>query len=199
MKSGYPSAALAGLADRLDGCGGLWVVGGSTGLALRGAQLDRPPRDLDIYADEEDIMVIHRCLEEYATDMPSLSQTERYQSILSHYSLDGTVVELVGGFTITAFGTRYRTEVGRLLHAAGDSYVVQGRDVRVVPLGHELLFNVLRERDDRASLIGSLIRQQPDRHLPILQNLLERNRILPDTVNRVRRFIDMEGLKTGVK
>jgi hypothetical protein len=199
MENAYPSAALAALADRLAGCGSLWVVGGSTGLALRGAKLDRPPRDLDIYADEHEVMNIHQRLGDYASDRPELSQTERYRSVLSHYSVHGTVVELVGGFIMTTAGNRYRTEVGSLLHTAGDSFVVKGRDVRVVPLAHELLFNVLREREDRASLIGGLIRQQPDRHLPMLQSLLERNGITTDTLKRVMRFIDRDGIKAGIK
>jgi hypothetical protein len=106
----YAAAAIAELAGRLEGCGALWVIGGSTGLAMRGAEMGRAPRDLDIYADDEDAARIHLRLAEYAIDTPALSATERYRSILSHYSITGTSVELVGDFRIQAEGSLYRTE-----------------------------------------------------------------------------------------
>jgi hypothetical protein len=188
MNSGYPSAAIALLADRLQECSAVWVVGGSTGLALRGAFLERKPQDLDIYADEQDIADIHRLLTDYALDKPMPSQTDQYRSTLSHYLIEGTVVELVGGFEVRAGGSRYRTEVRKMLDPLGENGLVDGQTVKIVPLAHELLFNVLRERDDRVELIGTLIREQPDRHIPTLERLLERNEISSETAERIRRL-----------
>ncbi|TJY44357.1 hypothetical protein E5161_02955 [Cohnella pontilimi] len=201
MHQGYPAAAIAVLAERLQNCGGVWVVGGSTGLAVRGARLDRPPRDLDIYADETDMDAIHRRLTEYALDTPTPSQTGQYRSRLSHYSVEGTVVELVGGFEVRAGGSLYRTEVREMLDPYGEDFHVNGQKVKVVPLAHELLFNVLRERGDRTELAASLIREQPDRHLPVLNILLERNDLSAETAERLRRLTAGAGrsMKAGAE
>lgn len=188
MKGGYPGAALAALADRLEGCGAQWVVGGSTGLSIRGAELDRAPRDLDIYTDENQIHKMHEKLAELAADTPTLSETELYRSILAHYSAEGTDVELVGGFRVTALSSSYRTDVSAILYPQGDSVSIDGREVRLVPLGHELLFNLLRKREDRAEAAGSLMRLEPEKHIPVLEKLLAANSIAPEVAAKARRY-----------
>ncbi|MFC5699873.1 nucleotidyltransferase domain-containing protein [Cohnella faecalis] len=188
MKGGYSGAALAALADRLESCGAHWVVGGSTGLSIRGAELDRAPRDLDIYTDENQIPIMHAKLMELAMDMPTLSETELYRSVLAHYNAEGTVVELVGGFRVTALSSSYRTDVSAILYPQGDSVQIDGREVRLVPLGHELLFNLLREREDRAEAAGSLMRLEPEKHFPVLEKLLAANSISPEVAAKARRY-----------
>ncbi|MBW5446652.1 hypothetical protein GE107_11330 [Cohnella sp. CFH 77786] len=188
MDCGYPAAAVAELAVRLEGCGAVWVIGGSTGLAMRGANLGRAPRDLDIYADEEDAARIHAMLGNCALDRPVYSATDRYRSILSHYRIAETQVELVGDFRIETGGSRYRTEVRHLLYPEGDSCESVRVPAKLVPLGHELIFNALRDRPDRCEAAGSLIRMLPERHLPILERLLERNELSEETVRTVKRY-----------
>lgn len=188
MAGRYPSDALALLARRLAGSGAAWVVGGSTGLALRGAELGREPRDLDIYADREDVGTLHERLAGDALDVPAESRTDRYLSVLSHYSLAGTTVELVGGFQIRTGGSRYETEVRRLLYPLGEDREIAGMAIRLVPLGHELIFNVLRERWDRCEMIGRLVRESPDAHLPRLDRLLDSGSLAQEAAELVRSY-----------
>ncbi|MBD2845176.1 hypothetical protein IDH44_08230 [Paenibacillus sp. IB182496] len=126
-----------------------WVVGGSAGLLLRGLELAVPPRDLDIYSDDKHAPELHEALRRFRQDEQIESRTAIYRSLLSHYSVEGVEVELVGGFEIRTAQCLYRAEVERRLWPGGSSrhgYVL-------VPLAHELIFNLLRQREDRASLI----------------------------------------------
>lgn len=188
MPTGNPVSALRRLAELLEGCDARWVVGGSTGLALRGAKLDREPRDLDIYADREAIRAIHERLAIYALDGPADNETDRYRSILSHYKLEDTVVELVGEFRIAARGSVYQTEVERTLYPSGDPVNAEGITVMLIPLGHELIFNLLRDRMDRAEVAGRLIAADAERQLPLLRALIERNRVAPDVAEQALRL-----------
>ncbi|WP_052476372.1 nucleotidyltransferase family protein [Cohnella kolymensis] len=184
MNTGFPASALSLLADKLTGCEASWVVGGSTGLSLRGASLERPPRDLDVYADLASVPILHARLSEYAVDGPAENETERYRSILSHYSMEETIVELVGHFRVRAVRSEYMTEVDDVLYPNADIIHIKGHQVRLVPLAHELIFNLLRERMDRASVVGELIAHDPARHLPLLYKLLATNHISPDVAQR---------------
>ncbi len=180
MQSDIPASALAQLTATLESCDARWVVGGSTGLSLRGAILDRAPRDIDIYVDRKFVSHIHEMLSPYSIDGPEENKTERYRSILSHYRLADTIVELVGDFRVSALQSVYATEVSEVLYPNSDKVEIDGHIVPVVPLGHELIFNLLRERKDRAILAGQLISQDPGKHLSLLQALLLRNRLSPN-------------------
>ncbi|MCC3373502.1 nucleotidyltransferase domain-containing protein [Cohnella sp. REN36] len=173
MSESSPERALVRLADLAAEIGVPWLVGGSVGLRLRGGRLDRPPRDLDLYADADDAIRLHDRLRPYATDEPAWSETERYRSLLSHYRLEGVSVELVGDFSVRARDSVYRTEVRRTLNGMGETYVLEGRALTLIPLGHELIFNLLRERADRAETAAALIREAPERHLQALRRLLD--------------------------
>lgn len=137
-----------------------WAIGGSTGLMLRGMQLGRLPRDLDLYADAADARLIHEALLPFAIDGPLASDGGIYSSILSHYNMAGVHVELVGAFVVQAQATRYDVRVRGLLlpHAAWVRPEGHERAVPLVPLAHELLFNVLRGRGDRIALIEAYMR-----------------------------------------
>jgi len=187
----YAQEAVAALAARMKSCSALWVLGGSTGLGMRGAKLASTPRDIDIYADAEDARTIHAHLRQWSTDAQQLSTTERYRSVLSHYAVAGAAVELVGDFRIDTAESHYVTEVGRLLHAAGDIDRAGEASVRLVPLGHELVFNILRGRTDRCELVGEMIRRQPAKHLPLLRELLVRNSLSADDRKLVRYYAGM--------
>lgn len=182
MQSDYPASALARLAELLESSKARWVVGGSTGLVLRGAQLDQAPRDLDIYTDSDNVLHIHKCLREFVMDEPAPSETERYRSILSHYQLSNTTVELVGGFRVTALHSVYTTEVNEVLFPNCDKVEIEGHRVPLVPLGHELIFNILRERKDRARVAGQLISKERVKHMPLLLMLLQRNQLAASVV-----------------
>ncbi|MWC28454.1 hypothetical protein [Paenibacillus sp. MMS18-CY102] len=145
--------AMGAIAELMNDSGARWIVGGSTGLALRGIGIGRPPRDLDLYSDLDSALLLHKRLERYSVDQQHWSETDRYQSLLSHYVIETVPVEVVGGFVVQAHGCRYALEVNDWL--LGHSLEVQcnGKRLHVVPLSHELLFNVLRDRTDRADII----------------------------------------------
>ncbi|WP_186438193.1 nucleotidyltransferase domain-containing protein [Cohnella terricola] len=177
MRNDLPLSALTKLIAELEEEEASYVVGGSTGLVLRGANLDRPPRDLDVYVDEDAVRPVHERLRSYALDGPEDNETEKYHSTLSHYRIEGTMVELVGHFRVYARQSVYTTEVNGFLYPNCDIIEFDGVKVPVIPLGHELIFNVLRERHDRAEAAGKLISQDPDKHMPLLKELIRRNRL----------------------
>jgi hypothetical protein len=184
MQVGMPESAVIALANRLSGCGARWVVGGSTGLAIRGARLASAPRDLDVYADEQDVPEIHELLSRWSTDAPEANETERYRSVLSHYEITKTTVELVGGFHVFTGDSVYKAEVRDYLCPEGDRVDIFGVSLRLVPLGHELIFNLMRAREDRVKLVAGLIRENPVRHTALLERLLKRNAIGEELVRK---------------
>jgi hypothetical protein len=185
MQSDYPAVALARVATMLLGCEAPWVVGGSTGLVLRGAKLERAPRDIDIYVDKDSVSRVHEQLSEYVLDHPEDNETERYRSTLSHYRIENTIVELVGDFRVQALQSSYTTEVDKLLYPYSDRIEVDGFPIPIVPLGHELIFNLLRERMDRVLLTAQLLTKDYSKHISFLQILLQRNSISPDVTATV--------------
>ncbi|GGF87869.1 hypothetical protein [Paenibacillus abyssi] len=184
---------LSEIAGRVSESGSPWVVGGSAGLLLRGLELDKPPRDLDLYADEEDVLAVHSALEPYSVDRQVLNESGLYRSILSHYLIDGIAVELVGGFEVQTADDLYRAEVREVLDPYGQQVSKGQIGFTIVPLAHELCFNVLRAREDRSQLIASAISQEYQRHMPAFQAIKERNRLSEDTLARMQGWIGQHG------
>ncbi|MFD0958804.1 hypothetical protein [Paenibacillus chungangensis] len=159
-----------------------WVIGGSAGLLLRGLPLS--PNDVDIYCDDEDVAYVHHALKKYAIDHPEHSSTAIYRSRLAHYRIEGLAIELVGGFVVSALGCAYSIKVKELLipYAQLVQLPEAEESVYVVPLAHELLFNVLRERRDRVTPIVAMMERDLKRHLPALE-ALERNNSIPEAMS----------------
>jgi hypothetical protein len=176
--------ALCRIAERTAGTGIAWVVGGSAGLLLRDLELPSPPRDLDLYADPDDARAMHEALAPYAVDRPVRSVTERYESILSHYLVEGVQVELVGGFVVADRGCRYEVRVRDVMLPFVERRVLGscGAGVAVVPLAHELWFNWLRGRRDRLELITGAIAADPERHLRAFRALTAAGGFTPEAV-----------------
>lgn len=191
---GYESIvdALAAIKNATSASDVNWVIGGSAGLMLRGLPLADPPRDLDLYCDDEDVAELFRQLKSYAIDEPNVSCTDIYRSRLVHFSIHHVAVELVGGFRVTAFGSRYDVDVNNILIPYGDRIELPGLPiaVRVVPLAHELLFNVLRGRQDRVSTIIDEYVKEPERHSAAMNRLMESNLISPEVEQFVSRLIN---------
>jgi hypothetical protein len=181
--------ALAVIAKTADATGAVWLVGGSAGLLLRGMELTDPPRDLDLYADERDARILHEALLEYAADDQRLNVSGVYRSVLSHYRIEGVSVELVGGFVITSGLSQYKVEVADVLAQHSLSLTIGGCRVGVVPLAHELWFNVLRNRDDRVSLIAAEVRAEPEPHREALRAIESRNRLSETSVKQLHNLI----------
>jgi hypothetical protein len=180
--------ALEAIAGAVAPTGAKWLVGGSTGLLLRGIELPAPPRDLDIYADDEAAQAIHAALRPFAVDEQQLSVSPIYRSLLSHYDIEGVQVELVGGFVVASGAERYAVEVEDVLEPMRTTIEVGAQTVGVVPLAHEFWFNVLRARRDRTELIGRRIREELALHLDALDLIVSRNRFsaaLQDQASRI--------------
>ncbi|TXK76581.1 nucleotidyltransferase family protein, partial [Paenibacillus sp. N3.4] len=134
--------------------GARWLIGGSCGLLMHHVEIGRSPRDLDIYVDNNDVAPVHTALQEYAVDSPVFSQTPIYSSILSHYLLNGIPIELVGDFHIEAISSNYQVEIAYLWESHCHTYKIGKHEVKVMPLAHELIFNLLRGRSDRYEAIA---------------------------------------------
>ncbi|MFB9329567.1 hypothetical protein ACFFSY_26825 [Paenibacillus aurantiacus] len=183
--------ALANIAASIDGSGAKWLLGGSAGLLLRGLRLSQPPRDLDLYADLEEARLIHRMLSRYAIDEPHESVTAMYRSLLSHYEVDGVAVELVGGFEVHAGFGSYEVKVNELLYRHREVVACGRYEVGIVPLAHELWFNVLRAREDRTLLIMDAIRRNPAPHLAGLRAVEHSGSFENNIVADVHKRLDL--------
>lgn len=182
--------ALETLGSRLASVGVSWIVGGSTGLLLHGVALGTEPRDLDLYADHASIAVIHEALSVYATDVPQISETGMYRSNLSHYRVCDVQVELVGSLEVERGTARYRVETEAVMRRYAMEVKLREARMLVMPLVHELLFNVLRERPDRYIPIAKAIRLQPiARHQELWRELARRNPIGEPFLGTVRSLL----------
>ena len=167
--------ALIQAARLLNPTGGRYLLGGSASLLLQGVALAKAPRDIDIYADVPAIGTLHASLLAWAEDEPHKDSEGMYESILSHYTLEGYPVELVGGFKVVHAGSAYHVEVEDLLYNHSVRCDLGGAHVPLMPLSHELAFNVLRGRSDRCEAIGNAIQADPAPHRDILASILDRN------------------------
>lgn len=170
-----------------------WLLGGSCGLLLQGVALDREPRDVDMYCDDADAPAIAATLSPYATDELQYNETPMYRSRLGHFDIAGIPIELVGGFRVEAGGSSYEVEIGAFLEAAAVRIKVGEAELKLMPLAHELVFNLLRNRPDRYRAIADAMRsdQQPEQHWAIMRALTQRNRLMPSILQRITDLTGM--------
>lgn len=183
--------ALATLHDRLKPLEAKWLVGGSCGLLLQGVPIGREPRDLDVYMDESGVKPFYDYLADLAVDLPQFSRTPIYESILSHYAFTGVQLEAVGGFRVRSEGAEYRVEVGSLLAGCGFQAAVEGRSIPLMPLAHELAFNMLRGRPDRYEAIAAAMKLNMALHLPPLLSIIGRNIFPIGLLERMNDLLDV--------
>lgn len=86
-------------------------------------------------------------------------------------------IELVGGFEVNTEGSSYRVEIEQLLYPAAAACHIQDGKVHLMPLSHELVFNILRGRSDRYEAIAEAIRKDKEYHIPLLKQIVSRNRL----------------------
>ncbi|BFH69316.1 MAG: hypothetical protein E6230_00065 [Paenibacillus dendritiformis] len=153
-----------------------WMLGGSCGLVLQGVDIEREPRDIDLYADEAEADALHRAWGAWSADEPVWSVTGRYRSLLSHYRHDRVTAELVGSFTVTTPECRYETVIVGGLWPVGPEHEIGRRIIRLMPLAHELVFNLLREREDRTEAIVRVMNREPDKHVEAMRAVWDRCR-----------------------
>jgi hypothetical protein len=153
-----------------------WLLGGSVSLILRGLSLATPPRDLDIYIDEQDADVIYQVLAPYEINSPQFSQTNQYSSILSHYEIYGIRIEVVCAFRVHALNCCYKVEASHFaMQFAEYPTIARFASLPLTPLAHELFFNVLRQRSDRYTLIANWMNQHLDLYAPAITYILQHN------------------------
>jgi hypothetical protein len=181
--------AIQHLQNTLSKVSACWLIGGSTGLLLQGVPLQAEPRDLDLYTDRVHIRALHDALRSHATDIPHDSETGMYRSNLSHYIISGVIVELVGSLEVDRGSAHYEVETTEVMNGFAPDIEFAGMRVRVMPLVHELLFNVLRERPDRYIPIAEVIRSNPDDHRGVWRTLFDRNRIGEPYIGIIRSLL----------
>jgi hypothetical protein len=189
--------ALHVMGKRLENCEPIWLVGGSCGALLQGVELHAVPRDLDVYVDAVHAETVHRALAAYSIDDQAYSETGMYGSLLSHYSIEGVQVELVGSLQVRLDEGEYEVRVQALLAAYAHAGLIGGTTIRFMPLVHELVFNVLRDRQDRYEPLAEAMREHPERHLPALDELLRTNRIGKRYVDRLSELLHVPSDRKG--
>ncbi|MET3209450.1 UNVERIFIED_CONTAM: hypothetical protein ABIC26_002397 [Paenibacillus sp. PvR008] len=183
------TAALSSLADGWASVAVPWMLGGSCSLLVQEVELDRLPRDIDIYADIHAAKQLHAKPPGVMIDRQQVDRSGSYVSLLSHYELEGFPVELVGGFEVLCDGALYRLEVERLLWSAGIRLNLVRSSLRLMPLSHELLFNLLRNRSDRYEAIADAMKRDPQRHIAVLNQLLISNIWTDDQLGKLQELL----------
>lgn len=166
-----------------------WLVGGSCGLMLHNVPLLNNPRDLDLYADESQAACLHKSLEAYILDPPLYSETDIYRSTLSHYQVNGIIVELVGAFQIHSKQSVYKVSISEGLFPYALQVKVGDAAVSVMPLAHELVFNLLRDRPDRYERIARTMRKNLDHHLPAMKYIINNNKIHGTVIHQLEMLL----------
>ncbi|WP_025681407.1 hypothetical protein [Paenibacillus massiliensis] len=181
--------AIGQLAAAWSSSSSCWLLGGSCSLLLQGVELDKSPNDIDVYADLGAAKQLHRHAPGVLLDEQQLSRNEAYLSLLSHYELGGLTLELVGGFEVSATNSLYRVEIEQVLYPVAPEIVIDNCSVRLMPLAHELLFNLLRGREDRYQSIAKTMNTEVDEHRALLELLLARNVWSDGHVDQLRRLL----------
>ncbi|MCS7462458.1 hypothetical protein N0M98_20255 [Paenibacillus doosanensis] len=169
-----------------------WLIGGSCGLLMQGVSLAQAPRDLDMYADRAGAAAIHSALLAYSVDEQQEDRSSMYCSVLSHYRLSGITLELVGDFEVTAHDSVYRVETDYLYKELAASYPLAdsaGKPLKLMPLEHELIFNLLRDRPDRYEAIARVMAGRYGGWTKALDQLVARNRLSDALVSRLQRLL----------
>lgn len=170
-----------------------WLVGGSCGLLMQGVPIAEAPKDLDIYADMDGARRIHSLLSEYSVDEQQEDRSSIYYSLLSHYHINGIKVELVGGFQVTLRDSEYQVNAAFLSDGYAIKYSLNSGEgyapIKLMPLEHELIFNVLRERPDRYEAIAKMIKSRHGGATNALEELIRQNSMDEAVISQINRLL----------
>jgi len=172
-----------------------WLLGGSCGLLLQGVKLLTPPHDIDLYADADSIKILHQALEKWSVDEQAVNQSGLYSSILSHYQHNRAQIELVGAFKVAVGTSRYEVKVETLLQHHAAAKELEGVAIRLMPLSHELIFNLLRDRSDRYQAIAEIMRKEPELHAALMDELLSSNLLEDKYLKQLSTLLEYSSLK----
>ncbi|WP_046215007.1 hypothetical protein [Paenibacillus wulumuqiensis] len=167
-----------------------WLLGGSCGLLLQGIPLDEAPRDIDLYADGSTIQRLHEQLQVHTLvlDGPELNETRMYRSVLSHYQAGDYKVELVGDFEVRARESYYRVHIDKSLYDHAQMITLGSHEIAIMPLAHELVFNLLRDRRDRYERIAEQMTAEPERHAALVKQIIAANGFHPQMIQRIHKL-----------
>jgi hypothetical protein len=164
-----------------------WLVGGSTATILHGVSLAAPPHDLDIDAPGDGALKLGELLSSFVVSPVQRSDTDLYNNLFGRFDVNGTKVEILGDFEIKARSWSHRLVITEDLYNRCTEVTLQpGLTVRLVPLEHQLIVNLIRGRVDRVASISATLRGQGGPDQKYLQEIFERDRI-PE---QVRLMID---------
>ncbi|WP_017814385.1 MULTISPECIES: hypothetical protein [Paenibacillus] len=171
-----------------------WLLGGSCGLLLQGIPLEEAPRDIDLYADGDAVNLLHKQLQAHAVvlDGPEQNETRMYRSILSHYQAGDYKVELVGDFEVRARESYYRVHIDRNLYNHAPVVALNGCSLALMPLAHELIFNLLRDRRDRYERIAEHMAAEPEHHRELVKQIIAANGFHPQMIQRIYKLTGID-------
>lgn len=182
---------LTEIAQAFDSTPHAWLLGGSCALWLQGVELINAPKDIDLFVDEPNAAVFHQLLAKWAVDEPRLDEDQSYSSLRSHYLRHEIEIELVGGFHIYPDQSSYQVEIEMLNKHRCDVWL-NGVQIPVMPLSHELLFNVMRQRSDRYEAIAAVMSRDWQAHLPLLENMIAQNQLNTVQMSTLQRLISRQ-------
>jgi hypothetical protein len=159
-------SAMRTMAHALARSDAVWLLGGSSALAMRGIALAAPPRDIDVYADVSDVHRIVDVMREYVVAPAHDSATALYASTRAFLRIEGVDVDIVGHLTVTTPTSQYTVRVRDVLVHDAELW----HDIPLMPLAHEYVFNVLRARQDRLDALEPHMRAP--RHRAVVQRLI---------------------------
>lgn len=169
-----------------------WLVGGSTGCLLQGVHLRQMPRDLDIYTDRSYLAHLCERFNEREVQPARYSESERYASYMFNVSIFSVQVEFVANLSVrTAYG-QYDVDVGGLLYDYAQRVDFGGKAVFLMPLEHEFVFNLLRERPDRYLPIRDKLRKDGIRKQLWLE-LCNRSTLSEKFWEKARSYVSFSG------
>ncbi|WP_438351282.1 hypothetical protein ACP8HI_11910 [Paenibacillus sp. FA6] len=167
-----------------------WLLGGSCSLILQGVEILCPPRDIDLYADSDSVRTLHKAIVQWSVDEQALNRVGLYSSILSHYELNEVQIELVGDFRVSSNTFEYKVEVEDMLQSDASEIELEGVQMSLTPLSHELIFNLLRERADRYEAIATAMRGERARHLPLLEKLIRTHHLDDNHIKQIAVLLE---------
>ncbi len=156
-------AAIVTIAKSSAASGVRWLVGGSVGSVLHGVEIGTKPNDLDIDTTGEGSLSLEALLSRYVQEPLAFSETSLYRNHFGRLNICGVKVDLIGDLDVKhpAFVHRFRITPDVWCKRA--IILIDGFQVGLTPLEHQLILNLIRGREDRIQPIASYLRRHgPD-------------------------------------
>jgi len=145
------------LSTELKGTDVNWAIGGSLGLALRGAPFH--PHDIDILTDRVGAYAIQRIFSDCVTREVSFRTSETVRSHFGALDIDGVKVEIIGDFQARRPNEDWGDPPD--IKALGRTIRFGDLDLPVLPLEWERQSYSRLGREDRAAAISEFLSKSP--------------------------------------